>query len=104
MTGSPDPRLHLADRGRLALCALLLFAPWLRVGEEGATTLRRAQLLGQLITTRLAELLILRFVGRLDLLNDLLGDLRKLLVALLAGVTRKPGAIDRDHPAFTNPA
>ena len=61
------------------------------------------QPLGQLITTRLTELLILGLVRRLDLLDDLLSDLPELLIALPARVTRQPSAIDRHHPGFTNP-
>src|SRR5205085_2608644 len=73
------------------------------LAEELAPALWGAQLLGQFITTRLAELLILGLVDRLDLLDDLLGDLRELVVALLARVTRKPSAIDRDHPGLHQP-
>ena len=69
-----------------------------RLAEELAPPLRGAQLLGQLITTRLAELLILGLVGRLDLGHDLPRDLLELLVALRAGVRRDPRAIDRHHP------
>ena len=72
--------------------------------EELAATLRGAQLLGQLITPRLAELLILRLVGRLDPLHDLHRDLPKLLVALPAGVGPDPSAIHRHHPRLHQPS
>ena len=49
-------------------------------------------------------LLILGLVGCLDLLDDLLGDLPKLLVALPARVTRQPRAIDRHHPRPHQPS
>jgi len=54
----------------------------LYLAEELAPTLRRAQLLGQLIATRLAIQLILGLVSRLGLGEDLPRDLPKLTVGL----------------------
>ena len=75
-----------------------------RLAEELPPPLRRAQLLGQLITTRLAELLILGLIGRPDLAHNLERDLLELKVDIRIGVPRDPGAIDRHHPDFTKPA
>ena len=71
---------HLIAASRLGLAgqlSALLLAPQLLAGlaEELAPTLRRAQLLGQLITTRLAELLVLGLIGRPGLGQDLPRDL-----------------------------
>ena len=93
---------------RLALVIDLLpagIAPELLAGaaEELPAALRGAQPLGQLITPRLAQLLILSLVCGLDLLNNLDRDLPKLLAALPAGVSRDPSAIDRHHPTIHQP-
>src|SRR4030095_995514 len=79
---SGNIRFGLADR----LSALLL-APQLlaRLAKELTPPLRRAQLLGQLITTRLAELLLLGLVDRPDLGHDLARDLLEPIVDLRAG-------------------
>src|SRR5438270_2224092 len=95
-------RLNLGLLGQLLVLVLACQrAPGLP--EELAPALRGAQLLGQLITPRLTEQLILGLVGRLDLLDDLLSDLPELLVARAAGVTRQPSAIDRHHPRLHQP-
>jgi hypothetical protein len=98
-----EPKRHLIDHLRLGLGdrpSALPLAPQLLAGpaEELAPALRGAQLLGQLITTRLAELFVLGLVGRPDLRNDLARDLLELIVDLRAGVPRDPGAVDRHHP------
>jgi hypothetical protein len=71
--------------------------------QELAPALRRAQRLGQLITTRLAELPILGLVGRRGLGHDLLGNLPELQVHIRVGATSDPGAIDRHHPRLDQP-
>src|SRR5690348_8402572 len=87
-------RLNLGLLGQLLVLVLpSKLEPGL--AKELAPALPGAQLLGQLITTLLTEHLILGLVRRPDPLNDLLGDLPELVVALPAGVTRKPGPIDR---------
>jgi hypothetical protein len=90
----------LAQRGELVL------APELppRLAKELAPALRRAQLLGQLITARLAIELILGLVGRPGLGEDLARDPVELVVELGAGVPaiRVP-SIDTT-PGLTNPA
>jgi hypothetical protein len=73
------------------------------LAEELAPALRRAQLLGQLITTRVAEQLVLGLIRRPDQLDDLLSDPAELRAADPAGVTRQPSAIDRDHPRLHQP-
>jgi hypothetical protein len=92
--------LGLAGRlGALFLASHLLAG----LAEELAPALGGAQLLGQLITTRLAELFILGLVGRPDLRDDLARDLLELVVDLRAGVARDPGGVDRHHPRLHRP-
>jgi hypothetical protein len=72
--------------------------------EELAPALRRAQLLGQLITTRITVELILGLVGRLRLGEDLLATCsNSRLASRLAFPARRVPSI-AINPAFTNPA
>ena len=79
--------------------ALLLGLP-----EELAATLRRAQLLGQLIPARITVQLVLGLVGRLRLGEDLPRDLLELTVRLTTCVPRQAGAVDRDQPRRHQPS
>ena len=100
------PRLRLGRRlrpGRLRLAVLRQLGARLatlllpRFAEELAPALRRAQPLGQLITARLAQLLILGLVGRGVLGQHLPRDLSEVAAGLLAGVPGHPRAVDRDQ-------
>src|SRR3954451_7916575 len=71
----------LADRHRALRLAAQLLAG---LAEEIAPPLRRAQLLGQLITPRVAERFVLGLVGRPGLGQDLPGDLLEPVVDLRA--------------------
>jgi hypothetical protein len=98
-----DP-LHLAlERhllGRLGLrflgVGVIAAKPLPGPAEEVATSLRRAQLLGQLIAALFAIELILSLVGRPRLGHDLPGDLIEGEVDLRARVARDARAVDRD--------
>ena len=100
-------RLCLRARPRLLrvrfLALALALALVLGLPEELAPTLRRAQLLGQLITPRLTKALILGLVGRLVLGEDLPRDLLELSVGLTTRVPRKTSAVDRDQPRRHQP-
>ncbi|HJX22193.1 MAG TPA: hypothetical protein VJ454_14450 [Steroidobacteraceae bacterium] len=82
-------KLKLRLRARVRLCARFLVhrlltlsaiaaQPLLGLREELAPALGCAQLLGQLIATRLTELLILGLVGRLVLSHDLPRELLEI--------------------------
>jgi hypothetical protein len=74
------------------------------VPEELAPTLRRAQLLGQLIAARSTVELVLGLVGRLRLGEDLPRDLLELTVGLTTCVPRQTSAVDRDQPRLHQPS
>jgi hypothetical protein len=93
--------LRLARRLEALFLALDLLAG---LAEELAPALRRAQLLGQLITPSLAELLILGLIGRYRLGQDLARDLLEGLVHTRTGVPSDPRAIDRHHPTTHQPS
>ena len=95
---------RLALRLRLVADQLLALELLLGVAEELAPALRRAQLLGQLITPRLAIQLVLGLVGRLVLGEDLLRDLLELQVGIRVRVPRQPSAVDRDQPRLHQPS
>jgi hypothetical protein len=93
--------LWLAGRLRaLLLAAQLLAGP----AEELAPALRRAQPLGQLITTRLAERFVLGLIGRPDLGQDLARDLLELVVDLRARVPAILVPSIDTTPGFASPA
>ncbi len=71
-------RRRLRLRLRLQIIGRIGRAPLARLTEELGPALPRAQLLGQLIPTRLAIELILGLVGRLRLGQDLPRDLPKI--------------------------
>jgi hypothetical protein len=76
---------------------VLVLAPKPRLAKELASALRRAQLLGQLITARLPVELILGLVGRPGLGQNLPGDPITLMVDLRARVAGDSRAVDRHH-------
>jgi hypothetical protein len=82
-------------RSRLSLSLLLQAAPGL--AQPSAPTLRRAQLLGQLIAARVTVELVLGRVGGLGLFEDLARDLFVIEVRVAACVGVQLGAVDGDH-------
>jgi hypothetical protein len=88
----------------LLVLRFLAVAVLLGLPEELAPTLRRAQLLGQLITTRLPVQLVLGLVGRLRLGENLPRDLLKLTVRRTTRVPRQTSAVDRDQPRLHQPS
>jgi hypothetical protein len=96
---------HLLRRLALGQLRVLVLTPQFSPGpaKELTPALRGAQLLGQLITTRLAERFVLGLVGRPGLRQDLARDLLEAVVDLRARVARDPGAIDRHHPGLHQP-
>jgi hypothetical protein len=71
-------RLGQPLTGRLLVVGAFAPQPLASVAEELAASLGRAQLLGQLIATRVPVKLVLGLVGRLVLSQDLPGDLPEI--------------------------
>src|SRR5947209_12897404 len=90
-------RLGQSLTGRLSVLGLL--APQLlpSLAEELTAPLGCLQLLGELITTRVSEQLVLGLVGRPVLSQDLPGDLPKIAGRVRVRRPRHPRAVDRDH-------
>ena len=95
-------RIPLPIQGGVTVLAAGVFVGQSLTGlaKELAAPLRSAQLLWQLVTTRVPIPLILGSVDQLRLGKDLPRDLLKADLDLLAGIAREASAIDRDHPGL----
>ena len=89
----------LASRalGRLP-CGAVALELALCLAQGLAPALRRAQVLGQLVTARLAVELVLAPVGLGGLGEDLARDLLVVAIGVKRRVRRDLRAVDRDHP------
>ena len=99
-----NDRLHSARHldpitGHLALGVKLA----LRVTQRRATPLMRAQLLGQLVTARIAMHLVLAPVRLVHLVQQFARDPLIAAVRVHRGIRRDLRAIDRDHPDVHQP-
>ena len=88
---------------RRVCCLALGIELALGLPQRRPPTLRRAQLLGQLIPARVAVQLVLALVSLVELVQQLPGDPLIAAVRIHRCVRRDLRAIDRDHPNVHQP-
>ena len=85
------------------LCRALLLELALGFTQSGATPLRGAQLVGQLIATGLPVKLILFAIDPIGLRQDLPRDPLIVTIRVIRSVRVNLGPVDRDHPDLHHP-